>query len=238
MKTTKLLFIGELTKKLIVFLALQFFVASSCAETLIGRVVGISDGDTITVLDSNNKQTKIRLNEIDTPEMGQPYGAKSKQGLSDLIYEKTVTIQTQSKDRYGRTLGRVYLDVTDINSEMIKRGLAWVYRQYSRDESLLLLESAARLNRIGLWGLPESQRIPPWEWRRDNKRNQNSKLRNNLDYEKVKKINTSKDGFVCGGKRKCSQMINCSEAIFYLETCGLPNLDGNKNGIPCESICK
>lgn len=222
-------------KKLIIFLMFQLFFSVSYAETIIGKVVGVSDGDTITILDSEKKQTKIRLNEIDTPESGQPYGNKSKQELSDLIYGKTVKVITNKKDRYGRTLGRVYLDELDVNSELIKRGAAWVYRQYSKDKSLLLLESEAQSKKLGLWSLPESDRTPPWEWRKSNKKN----LSKNFISSNDKPVTTkSTENYECGSKSKCGQMNNCSEAMFYLKTCGLHRLDGDNDGVPCESLCR
>lgn len=225
-------------KKIIVFLIFQLFFSFSYAETLVGKVVGVSDGDTITILDSDKKQTKVRLNEIDTPESGQPYGNKAKQELSDLIYGKTVTVITNSKDRYGRTLGRVYLDDLDINSELIKRGSAWVYRQYSKDEKLLLLENEAKSQKLGLWSLPESERIPPWEWRKNNKNNKKNFSEDTISSKTKPITNKSNENLECGSKTKCGQMLNCSEAMFYLKTCGLSRLDRDKDGVPCESICK
>jgi endonuclease YncB( thermonuclease family) len=101
---------------------------SSLANMLEGRVVAIADGDTFKLLSAGNQQIKIRLAEIDTPESKQPYGNKAKQELSSLIFGKTVTVTTVDTDRYGRTVGRVFVDNMDVNAEMIQRGAAWVYR--------------------------------------------------------------------------------------------------------------
>ncbi|MFD3264003.1 thermonuclease family protein [Phenylobacterium ferrooxidans] len=131
-----------------------------------GQVVGISDGDTITVLTDNKQPIKVRLTEIDAPEKRQPWGAKSKQLLSDLVYSKRVRVQENGQDRYGRTLGRVYLGDLDVSAEMIRRGGAWAYRKYLTDPSLLVVEGRAKAAKRGLWSLPEGQRQPPWEWRR------------------------------------------------------------------------
>ena len=106
-----------------------------------------------------------RLAEIDTPERRQPYGTRSRQALSDLVFGKAVRVTVQDTDRYGRTVGRVYTGPVDVNAEMVRKGAAWVYRQYSRDVGLLRLEAEARTARRGLWALPEAQRTPPWEWR-------------------------------------------------------------------------
>lgn len=155
-----------MTIKKLLFLAIFIVALPLHAEQFIGRVVAISDGDTLTVLDKNKKQIKIRLGEIDTPESGQPYGSKAKQELSDLAFGRVVKVTVQHTDRYGRTVGRVYVDRIDINAELVRRGAAWVYRKYSRDLDLFDMERDARLNRRGLWNLPESEHIPPWEWRK------------------------------------------------------------------------
>lgn len=130
-----------------------------------GRVVGITDGDTLTLLVEGNRQVKIRLGEIDTPESGQPYGKRAKQELSELAFNKTARVKVQDIDRYGRTVGRVFVDGLDVNAEMVKRGAAWVYRKYAKDAGLFKLEEQAKREKRGLWSLPESERVPPWEWR-------------------------------------------------------------------------
>jgi endonuclease YncB( thermonuclease family) len=135
------------------------------AAEITGRVVGIADGDTLTVLDAARRQIRVRLAEIDAPESHQPYGSRAKQGLSDLAFGKSVRVVVQDTDRYGRTVGRVYAESIDVNAEMVRQGAAWVYRKYSHDPSLLLLEQEARSARRGLWALPETERPPPWEWR-------------------------------------------------------------------------
>ncbi len=134
-------------------------------EIIQGKVVAITDGDTVTIL-MNNTQYKIRLAEIDTPERGQPYGAKSKEILSGLIFGKEVTANVQDKDRYGRYVARIYMENVDISREMVRQGAAWVYRQYLRDDSLLEVETEAKTANRGLWSLPEAQNMAPWEWRR------------------------------------------------------------------------
>ena len=94
------------------------------AETLTGRIVGISDGDTVTLLDANQRQYKIRLIGIDAPEKKMPFGQRSKEHLSDLVFNKDVQVETEKLDRYGRTLGKILLDRNDINLAMINAGLA------------------------------------------------------------------------------------------------------------------
>lgn len=122
----------------------------------------------IVIQTKQSKKFKIRLAEIDTPEMAQPHGKTAQLALSNLILFKPVSIEYQKKDRYQRIVGRVYLLATqqDICAELVRLGHAWVYRQYSDDVYLYLLEYWARLNEQGLWALPSNHRIPPWEWRK------------------------------------------------------------------------
>ena len=199
-------------------------VAPAMAEEIKGRVVGITDGDTLTLLDGARTQIKIRLAEIDTPEKGQPYGSQAKVLLSDLAFGHDAVIDVQDKDRYGRSVGRVYVDGRDVNAAMVQGGAAWAYRQYLHDASLLALEAEARAARRGLWALPEAQRTPPWDWRRA-KRAPRITVARNTD-------------LACGAKRYCKQMTSCDEATYYLRQCGLKPLDSDGDGIPCESLCK
>src|SRR3954468_19885613 len=112
------------------------------AAEISGRVVGITDGDTLTVL-MDRKQIKVRLAEIDTPESGQPYGSRAQQALSSLSFGKPVRVVEQGTDRYGRTIGRVYVGSVDVNAALVRQGAAWVYRKYSHDGTLLRLEQDA-----------------------------------------------------------------------------------------------
>lgn len=133
-----------------------------------GKVVGITDGDTIKVLDSDKQVHKIRLYGIDCPEKGQPFGTKAKQKASDLAFQKTVKIQEFDTDRYGRTIADVILpDGRNMNLEMIRSGFAWVYTKYCKRPGCREwkdIEESARQGRVGLWSDPHT--TPPWEWRR------------------------------------------------------------------------
>ena len=144
-------------------LAAAFALASLPAHAdFTGKVVAVVDGDTITVL-RDKEQVKIRLVEIDAPEKGQAFGNKSKQSLSDLCFDKTAQLDDKGKDRYGRTLARVYCDGIDANAEQVRRGMAWVYDRYVTDRSLYGLQDDARAAKRGLWVDPAP--VPPWEWR-------------------------------------------------------------------------
>ena len=153
-------------KTLLLCLFLLIGSVPAIAETLAGMVVGVHDGDTLTLLDNSKRQIKIRLAEIDAPESRQPYGSRAKQELSGLVFGRPAAVQVQDIDRYGRTVGRITVDGLDVNAEMVRRGAAWVYRKYAKDQSLFTIEKQARDAKTGLWALPEADRVPPWEWRK------------------------------------------------------------------------
>lgn len=155
------------------FLAISITIALvniSTAGSLHGQVVGVSDGDTVTVLDVNKRPNKIRLAGIDAPEKEQAYGQKAKDSLSELVYGKTVDVEWTKLDRYNRIVGKITLNDVDINLEQIKRGMAWHYKQYQLGQTMqdrisyAESELTARDKKIGLWQDP----LPtePWIFRR------------------------------------------------------------------------
>jgi len=150
-------------------LLLIFTHQSIFSESMLGKVVGVSDGDTITLIDSTNAQHKIRLIGIDAPEKAQAFGQVSKKSLSDLVFSKEVEISWEKRDRYQRILGKVLLDGQDICLEQVKRGMAWHYKQYQRDQSQEdrskydLAEKNARERKLGLWA--EDSPIEPSQFR-------------------------------------------------------------------------
>jgi len=151
-------------QRLLFILTLTFSLLAH-GETISGRVIGISDGDTLTVLDASNTQHKVRLAAIDAPEKAQAFGQRGKQKLSELCYGKTATINVISTDRYGRSVGDVDCAGINANEAMVESGLAWVYRKYDKGhEHLYALEEEARDARLGLWADPDP--IAPWEWRK------------------------------------------------------------------------
>lgn len=104
------------------------------AETLVGLVVAIHDGDTLTVLDAEKAQHKIRLARIDTPEKGQPWGKRSKEGLSALAYRREVAVEWHKRDRHGRLIGKVLVERRDVNLAQVPSGLAWHYVEYVKEQ--------------------------------------------------------------------------------------------------------
>ena len=141
------------------------------AETLKGRIVGVSDGDTVTLLDAQHQQHKIRLAGIDAPEKNQAFGHRSKEYLSHLVFDQLVVVDTAKSDRYGRQVGTIRVNGKDANLEQVRAGMAWHYKQYQNEQSpadralYSEAEEQARQQRIGLWA-DDSAPIPPWEFRR------------------------------------------------------------------------
>jgi endonuclease YncB( thermonuclease family) len=129
------------------------------------RVVGVHDGDTVTCIDDTNTKQKVRLAEIDAPEIGQDFGKVSRDALAELVFGKTVEVRDDGKDRYGRWIGHLSVDGVDVNRQMVGTGNAWHYAAYSQDEQLDDLEQQARARKLGLWTQPSP--TPPWEFRKN-----------------------------------------------------------------------
>lgn len=218
----------------VLFVLVLAFSGIATAAALTGKVVAIADGDTLTLLTPERQQVKVRLAEIDTPERAQPYGTRARQALSDLAFGKQATIQSHEKDRYGRVVGRVFVNGLDVNRELVSLGAAWVYRRYNHDKSLLSVEADARAAKRGLWSLPEAERVEPWNWRRG------ARTESLQQYSGTPLLaDTSESGkFSCSPRKSCDRMVSCEEARFHLEHCGNRRLDRDNDGDPCESICQ
>ncbi len=139
------------------------------AEEFSGKVVGVTDGDTIKVL-RQGRQVKVRLYGIDAPERKQAYGKKARRFVADLVAGKVVTIRVRNRDRYKRIVGEVLLpDGRSLNQELVRAGYAWWYKRYAKkDWALALIEMEARKGKKGLWAEPNP--IPPWKFRRRRRR--------------------------------------------------------------------
>jgi endonuclease YncB( thermonuclease family) len=127
-----------------------------------GKVVSVSDGDTLTVL-VDRTLIRVRLAGIDAPERGQAFGDASRRSLASIVAARIVDVRERGRDRYGRVLGEVRIDGVDANAEQVRRGYAWVFRRYSHDARMIALEAEARAERRGLWIEPDP--VPPWLWR-------------------------------------------------------------------------
>ena len=169
---------------IIIGLVSLILYSPALADTLQGKVVKVADGDTVTIVDDQGKKHRIRLAGIDAPERSQPYGDISTQGLTELVSGKTVTIEYEKRDRYGRIVGKVFVDPhgdafcmaigcvkqTDLNLEQIKAGMAWHYKYYQMEQSeedrrlYSETEQEARIKQLGLW--KDELPMAPWAWRR------------------------------------------------------------------------
>ena len=183
-------------------------------------IAKVTDGDTVVTSEGD----RIRLWGIDAPEMNQPYGKEATIVLTELIHGKKLFAEIIDTDRYGRQVARIYTgDGMNINRSLVCLGAAWWYERYAPKASdFRSCELEARRTKTGLWGLSEV--IKPSDWRRGRRTG------SNLEERSVP--------FMCGEKSFCRDMATCEEAIYHLTTCGLAQLDGDKDGIPCESICK
>jgi micrococcal nuclease len=147
------------------FVALACTVATAQTKVIsefTGRVVGVTDGDTAKVLVGTRTIT-VRLEGIDAPETGQPFGTRARQALSTLVFGKTVMVRKTGQDRYDRTLGVMVDGSIEINAKMVEDGFAWHYKKYSSDERLIALERQARELKRGLWA--DLNPIAPWDFR-------------------------------------------------------------------------
>lgn len=139
--------------------------ASPATADVRGKVVSIQDGDTLTVL-VERREMRVRLTDIDAPEMKQPFGTRSRQSLSEMCFGKIASLDVRGQDRYQRSLARVTCDGKDANAEQVRRGYAWTFVRYARQDSpLYALEQEARTARRGLWADPAP--VAPWNWRRN-----------------------------------------------------------------------
>lgn len=149
----------------LLLILLLWWPPALAATVITGQVVRVADGDTITVLTPDRQQARIRLAGVDAPEKKQAFGQRAKDFISSLVAGKVVTVRVEKIDRYGRSVGEVFLpDGRSLERLLVENGFAWWYRQYSRDSSLGELEEKARAERRGLWQDPNP--MPPWEWRR------------------------------------------------------------------------
>jgi len=141
----------------------------AAADALRGRVVGVADGDTVTVLTAERVRQVVRLAGIDAPEKAQPYGARAKRHLSELVYGAEVVVEYEKRDRYGRIVGKIVRGGQDASLALIEAGYAWHFKRYAAEQSpadratYARAEEAAREARRGLWS--ERGPLPPWEWR-------------------------------------------------------------------------
>jgi Micrococcal nuclease (thermonuclease) homologs len=153
------------------------FIPACCAATdsLSGRIVSVADGDTVTLLDANLRQHRIRLSGIDAPEKRQPFGHRSRLHLGTLVFGRQVTADCPKTDRYKRAVCRIEVDGIDANLAQVEAGMAWHYKAYSREQSpadrwrYAKAEDRARDARQGLWA--DRAPMAPWDFRKARRKN-------------------------------------------------------------------
>ena len=150
--------------KKVMWCALLLLASGNALADFNGKVVKVADGDTVTVL-RGKQQVRVRLASIDAPEKKQPFGTRSQQHLSALVFGKSIRVVEQGQDRYGRTIGVLRLDGADINRAMVAAGLAWAYTDYLNDRQMPEYERQARQARRGLWA--DARPVAPWQYRRE-----------------------------------------------------------------------
>ena len=138
--------------------------ADLCEKKLALTFLG-PDGDSLSVV-LDGEPRKVRIFGIDAPEARQPWSRRARRALEALALGEEVRVVEVDRDAYGRIVAEVFAGEQCVGCELVRGGHAWVYRQFTDDRALLRLESEARKSGTGLWSLPESERIPPWEWRR------------------------------------------------------------------------
>lgn len=156
-----------MSRKALVLVSWLLLSPLALGQGLAGRVVGVHDGDTLTVLTPEKQRVKVRLADIDAPELGQPFGRAAKRELSDLCFNRTAAVEARTVDRYGRTVGVVSCEGNDASRLMVERGMAWAYRKYLKRPELVPSEEAAKGAQAGLWAQPA---VAPWEYRKEAKR--------------------------------------------------------------------
>lgn len=224
-------------KKPFFSLSLLFFwqisplVIAKTERTIDCKVVGISDGDTLTCL-QNRTELKVRLLYIDAPESSQPFGNKAKQALSNLAFKKQVTLQSTGYDKYGRVLAVVHDRNVNINFKLVEQGMAWAYRQ--TQPIYEQAQKQARSRKIGLWN--DLRPIEPTEWRKAKSIGYQRTNEGNFVQTRTSEYSGVMSGVDCSQKLTCKDFKNYPEAERYFHQCHAKKLDGDGDNIPCNSL--
>lgn len=195
------------------------------AEEFDATVIAVMDGDTVMVL-RDGRKIKLRLVNIDAPEADQDFGRESRQALLDRVLKKQVHVNTRAVDSYGRMIAEISVDGQSVNEAQVSSGMAWEYSHFHSSQRFRSLSKQAQQSRRGLWA-QAIQPMSPQQWRKTHPAKSHP----------AKAAAAAHVNAACGKKHLCSQMISCEEARIYLLQCGVQTLDGNGDGVPCESLC-
>jgi endonuclease YncB( thermonuclease family) len=208
------------------------------AQEFAGKVIAVMDGDTLLIL-RDGHPVKVRLAEIDAPEKAQPFGAASQKSLAEMVKDEQVRVVSNAADDYGRLIARVYVGEFNVNYEQVWRGMAWEYSRFHGNKELMALQHQAQQARRGLWA--QRGAVEPSQWRKQHP-DARAPKRPSLGSPAAPAASASpsaatlNSGQDCS-KKHCSQMSSCEEAMRYFSVCGKKSLDGNADGMPCESLC-
>ena len=182
------------------------------------RVDRVIDGDTL-VVQRDRALVKIRLFGIDAPEHDQPGGSQSKQALRSMVKGQALDVLPVDRDRYGRTVARLAIHGSDVGTMMVRAGQAWQFTRYDHGRTLKQAEERARREGVGVWSGRDPQ--PPWLWRHHE--------RSQPPAAKLAR---------CDSPLRCSAMTTCNAVRGAVARCGMGQLDGDHDGVPCESLCR
>ncbi len=206
--------------RLILLLLVSASFNLAYADEFYAKVIAVMDGDTVMVL-RDGKKIKVRLAYIDAPESAQVFGKESRQALVDRVLKKQVRINSKAVDSYGRMIAEISIDGQSVNEEQVREGMAWGDSNFYPNKHYVELNKQAKQSRRGLWA-QSAQPISPQQWRKSHPSITNPS----------KAVNPA-----CGKKYLCSKMKTCEEAKIYFLHCGVKSLDGDGDGVPCESLC-
>lgn len=227
--------------KISIILFSLFFCAFLHADILEGKVIKITDGDTVHVLDANHHKKTIRMAGIDAPERKQAFGKKAKQYLASMIGNKRVTVEFKKRDRYGRIVGSILYQGKVINLEMVRAGLAWHYKKYQREQSkrernlYAAADSFVKTNRIGLF--QEKNAVPPWEWRKNKKNHRSIKPNNQITLLTTNNANIEVWVNTKSGKYHCPETRyygNTKQGKMMLESDAIKSGFSGAHGLVCD----
>jgi endonuclease YncB( thermonuclease family) len=209
---------------------LLFLAVEAHAEQFTARIIAVLDGDTVVAVRNSTPPGKIRLADIDAPEIAQPGGMEAKKALSEIVLHKSVAIIGEAFDKYGRLVAQLSVDGKQVNELMVRSGMAWEYSHFHQNRRYVALQSEAQAARRGIWS--QIAPLPPWQWR---KLHANDKSVSPTRARAPESLGEFE--YVCGSKRRCAQIASCDEAYFHFVHCSVSTLDGNHGGVPCEALC-
>ncbi|MBI5625980.1 MAG: thermonuclease family protein [Nitrosomonadales bacterium] len=214
------------------FVALIVLCPLASAAEFSGKVIAVLDGDTLLVL-RDGHPVKVRFAEIDAPEKAQPFGMASKKSLSEMVKGKQIKVVSRAVDDYGRLVAMVYVGELNVNHEQVRRGMAWEYSRFHSNRELMALQHEAQQARRGLWAGTDP--VEPSQWRKQHPGTWAAPLPASVPSTPAPSSPAPTDQ-ACG-KKHCSEMNSCEDAMHYFSICGQKALDGDADGKPCEKLC-